>query len=256
MNDCHWYPFEPMVWLTDTLHLDAVTETAFARIQHFYYATGRPVPNDTIKLQNIGKVKSQDWARVYGELKQLGFYEDKIDGVNVLRHKRIDATLAEMDKKRAEQFNRTKAANEARNSKRNDQRNVVRDVPRNVERGSESQISHKTADQRNDQRNVERDVPRNVENNQKKNVTSDVTSDVTCHVTKSQLQQQLHKKGEAPALSKIDRISFERELKSINKELEKGSDLKDYTVGTKKYNRVKTLLDRQEFLRTQLGVVA
>lgn len=59
-----------------------------------------------------------------------------------------------------------------------------------------------------------------------------------------------------PVLKTTDKISFERELKDVNAELRTCSDLKDYTPGTKKFNRVKQLLDRQAELRTKLGVVA
>jgi hypothetical protein len=62
--------------------------------------------------------------------------------------------------------------------------------------------------------------------------------------------------GESPRLSVVDRISAERELKSINKELEGCGQLKDYTVGTEKYNSVKTLLEKRKLLRKKLGVVA
>lgn len=59
-----------------------------------------------------------------------------------------------------------------------------------------------------------------------------------------------------PVLKTADRISFERELKAIGKELATCGDLEDYTAGSKKFNRVKQLLDRQIELRMKLGVVA
>jgi len=59
-----------------------------------------------------------------------------------------------------------------------------------------------------------------------------------------------------PALSDTERISLERELERIGKELSRLGKLSDYSEGTLKWNRVKTLTTRQTEIRTKLGVVA
>ena len=110
MNPNHWYPRDPKKYLTDTLHLDAVAECAYNRIIDYYYATGRPVPNDDQKLAMIGKVQLADWARVRGEIMLLGFFEDGA----VLRHKICDRTIAEQAELNEKKRNQTKAAREAR----------------------------------------------------------------------------------------------------------------------------------------------
>jgi hypothetical protein len=59
-----------------------------------------------------------------------------------------------------------------------------------------------------------------------------------------------------PPVPLHEKISFERELKDINIELAGNGKLNDYPKDSKKYNRVKTLINRQAELREILGVVA
>jgi hypothetical protein len=64
------------------------------------------------------------------------------------------------------------------------------------------------------------------------------------------------KEGTPPALSKVERISSERELREITRELEKRGSLSDYTKGSATYARMQKLVSRQNELRELLGVLA
>lgn len=124
MNDNFWYPREPQRYLTDTQWCDHATEVAHVRLIDTFYALGVPLNDCKEELQNIGKIKDHDYARVRGNLERLGW---TFDG-GKLRHKKIEATLLEMAEERQAQFARTKAATEARNAKRNEQRDGERNV--------------------------------------------------------------------------------------------------------------------------------
>jgi uncharacterized protein YdaU (DUF1376 family) len=127
MNDNHWYPRDPARYLTDTAWCDAATEVAHNRLIDTYYALGKPIKDDQSRIQLIGKIKDTDYARVRGNLAELGW---RFEG-GELRHKRIEETMAETEARRLEQSERTKAATAARNAKRDVERNEQRDVERN-----------------------------------------------------------------------------------------------------------------------------
>jgi uncharacterized protein YdaU (DUF1376 family) len=97
MNDNFWYPRDPQRYLTDTQWCDAATEVAHVRLIDTYYALGRPIKDEQSRIQNIGKIKDADFARVRGNLFELGWRIE--DGV--WRHKRIEETMAEMDSERS-----------------------------------------------------------------------------------------------------------------------------------------------------------
>ena len=130
MNDCFWYPRDPQRFLTDTAWCDAATEVAHNRLTDTYYALGRPIKDERERLQNIGKIKDADYNRVRGNLAELGW--KFTDGV--LRHRRIEETLAKMESERLSQIQRTKAATEARQRQRDVERNGQRDDVADVER--------------------------------------------------------------------------------------------------------------------------
>lgn len=118
MNENHWYPREPMTFLTDTLWCDAATEVAHNRLTDTYYALGRPINDCDDEVCNIGKIKPADYMRVRGNLERLGW---RFEG-GVLHHRRIEETLESMDKMRAKRSEAGRAGAEARwqpHSKRN-----------------------------------------------------------------------------------------------------------------------------------------
>jgi uncharacterized protein YdaU (DUF1376 family) len=125
MNDNHWYPRDPQRYLTDTQWCDAATEVAHIRLLDTYYALGKPIKDFREELQNIGKIKDADYARVRGNLERLGWRFENGE----LRHKRVEETMAEMEENRLAQIRRTAAATEAR---RNATKNVTDDVTSNV----------------------------------------------------------------------------------------------------------------------------
>lgn len=110
MNPNHWFPFDPKVWLTDTLVTDSVTETAHLRLTLWYYLLGQPITADEEKLMTMGKVKLQDWSRVKGELISLGWQPD----TTCWRHKRCDKILAEMELSREKRKRQTAPARQAK----------------------------------------------------------------------------------------------------------------------------------------------
>jgi uncharacterized protein YdaU (DUF1376 family) len=124
MNDCHWYPRDPQRYLTDTQWCDLATEVAHVRMIDTYYALERPIKDEPSRIQNIGKIKDSDYARVRGNLFELGW--SIIDGF--WHHKRIEETMVEMEQNRKSQIERTKAATEARMKQRNEERDVERNV--------------------------------------------------------------------------------------------------------------------------------
>lgn len=113
MNDNHWYPRDPARYLTDTAWCDAATEVAHNRLIETYYALGKPIKDDQSRIQLIGKIKDADYARVRGNLAELGW---RFEG-GELRHKRIEETMAEADEKRRQHSEAGKAAAAARWSK-------------------------------------------------------------------------------------------------------------------------------------------
>jgi uncharacterized protein YdaU (DUF1376 family) len=98
MNDNHWYPRDPARYLTDTAWCDAATEVAHNRLIDTYYALGKPIKDDQSRIQLIGKIKDTDYARVRGNLAELGW---RFEG-GELRHKRIEEVMAETAEKREE----------------------------------------------------------------------------------------------------------------------------------------------------------
>lgn len=60
----------------------------------------------------------------------------------------------------------------------------------------------------------------------------------------------------SPTLSTTDRISHERELTEINRLLRELGRLVDHDKGSKKYNRIMELTEKQTTLKNLLGVVA
>jgi len=110
MNENHWYPREPMTFLTDTLWCDAATEVAHNRLTDTYYALGRPINDCDDEVCNIGKIKPADYMRVRGNLERLGW---RFEG-GVLHHRRIEETLESMDKMRAKRSEAGRAGAEAR----------------------------------------------------------------------------------------------------------------------------------------------
>jgi uncharacterized protein YdaU (DUF1376 family) len=96
MNENHWYPREPMTFLTDTLWCDAATEVAHNRLTDTYYAIGRPINDNDEEICLIGKIKAADYRRVRGNLERLGWRFEE----GVLRHRRVEETMASMDSKR------------------------------------------------------------------------------------------------------------------------------------------------------------
>lgn len=91
MNDNHWYPRNPQQYLTDTVWCDHATEVAHVRMIDTYYALGRPIKDDPERICNIGKIKQADYARVRGNLLELGW---RIEG-GLWRHKKIEETIDE-----------------------------------------------------------------------------------------------------------------------------------------------------------------
>jgi uncharacterized protein YdaU (DUF1376 family) len=96
LNENHWYPREPLPFLTDTLWCDAATEVAHNRLTDTYYALGRPINDNDEEICLIGKIKAADYRRVRGNLERLGWRFEE----GVLRHKRIEETMASMDSQR------------------------------------------------------------------------------------------------------------------------------------------------------------
>ena len=94
MNDHHWYPRNPVKYLTDTAWCDCATECAHNRLIDTYYALGTAIHDNREEIQNIGKIKDADYVRVRGNLQRLGW---RFEG-GLLRHKMIEETLADMDK--------------------------------------------------------------------------------------------------------------------------------------------------------------
>lgn len=76
---------------TDTAWCDAETEVAHIRLTSFFYVAGTPIKDDQQRISMIGKVKPQDYARVRGNLEELGWRSEG----GFLRHKRIEQTLSE-----------------------------------------------------------------------------------------------------------------------------------------------------------------
>ena len=60
----------------------------------------------------------------------------------------------------------------------------------------------------------------------------------------------------SPVLKMSDRISFEKSLSRIERELQNLGSLKDHDKGTKSFNRIVELTTEQERIRKILGVIA
>lgn len=110
MNENHWYPRDPQRYLTDTQWCDHATEVAHNRMIDTFYALGKPLVDNIEELCNIGKIKASDYARVRGNLERLGW--QFIDGL--VRHKRIEETIAEQQRIREDRSKSGKIGNAVR----------------------------------------------------------------------------------------------------------------------------------------------
>ena len=117
----------PMYWadfLADTMHLNRAEIGSYVLMIGAYWRRGGPLPDDNEQLRQICRCDSQEWARCKGTM--ATFFS--VAG-GVWSHKRIDAEIAEAIKNKEAQYNRTKAATEAR---RNVTTNVTDNVTTNV----------------------------------------------------------------------------------------------------------------------------
>ncbi|MDE2105161.1 MAG: YdaU family protein [Patescibacteria group bacterium] len=226
-----WMPLYWADFLADTLHLSRADIGSYMLLIGAYWRKGGPLPADDQALQMICRCPGTEWACVRGVMVSFFTVEN-----NVWRHKRIDKELAESREMFNARVERTKAATEAR---------------------------RRQQEQRNVQRNVERDDVGDEQRGDDGN--KDVNSNVALTQPQPQPQPQPHIQshsqsptGNAPAkqLSVAETVKFDGELKRVTRELEKLGALENYDKGTRKYNRIIELTNRQVDLRKLLGVKA
>ena len=73
MNDLFFIDYEAKVMLTDTLGMRPDTELAHRRLCDFIWATGEPPADNIETIQDIGRIKQQDYMRIRGELEMKGW---------------------------------------------------------------------------------------------------------------------------------------------------------------------------------------
>lgn len=112
-----WMPLYVKDYLADTMHLTTAQHGAYLLLIMEYWRTAMPLPNDDAVLARKAKLSITNWQKMKHTV--LPFFEP---ACGVLRHKRIDAELAEAAERYEKMRLRTAAATAAR-TQRNVQRN-------------------------------------------------------------------------------------------------------------------------------------
>lgn len=110
MSDpCIWFPFYIGDYRRDTSRLSTLEHGAYMLLLMDYYATQTPLPDDDEVLARIALVSPSDWQAIRLKIARLFQIED-----GEWRHKRIDAELLRMRKRRKAFSDAAKRTNESR----------------------------------------------------------------------------------------------------------------------------------------------
>src|ERR1035437_9567111 len=101
--------------LVDAVGLRPDTELAHRRLCDVVWSTERAPMDSPDVLQDVCRVKAQDWMRVRGELESKGWYSEN----GLFTHKRCMETLSRCRDKYLQKVAASKAGNDAKRAKNN-----------------------------------------------------------------------------------------------------------------------------------------
>jgi uncharacterized protein YdaU (DUF1376 family) len=134
-------------YLADTMHLTAEEHGAYLLLLFNYWQTGKPLPDNDVRLMNIARVKTNErWTDVKRTLNE---YFVNVDGL--LIHPRIEADLQFVNDKQKKAVNAGKQsaiAREAIKSAKNKAKitNVGTNVGTNEQRPQQLETTHTDID--------------------------------------------------------------------------------------------------------------
>lgn len=118
-----WMPLYIADYLADTMHLTAAQHGAYLLLIMEYWRTARPLPNDDVTLSRLARMPFRNWVQTKAAV--LQFFDA---AGQELRHKRIDAELAEASERYEKMRRRTEAASKARWLRNGQQNDTVTDT--------------------------------------------------------------------------------------------------------------------------------
>lgn len=107
-----WYPWYPVLFKADTLHLTAAQDGIYRRLIDWYMETRRPLPDNDQALAGIARVGLQEWLDVAAIVRPYFFSK-----AGKLHQKRCDNELDRQDKFAARRSEVGRKGAEARHSK-------------------------------------------------------------------------------------------------------------------------------------------
>lgn len=114
-----WMPLYIGDYLADTMHLSGAEHGAYLLLIIHYWRTG-PLPDDDRKLSAIARTGRKEWDGGIGETVRAFFHAEN----GLLRHKRVDAEIANTEQMTAQRSAAGKASAAAKALKREAQRQV------------------------------------------------------------------------------------------------------------------------------------
>lgn len=107
-----WYPWYPILYEADTLHLSLAADGAYRRLIDKYMISGRALPDDDAALARLVGVQLDEWLKVSGEVREFFYQKD-----GCLKHKRCDRELAEQMRRKRQKSESGKKGAKVTNAK-------------------------------------------------------------------------------------------------------------------------------------------
>ena len=103
-----WMPIFIGDYLADTMHLTTKEHGAYLLLLLAYWRRGAPLEDSSRSLAASTRTSAEEWAEMEGVIR--GFFRaDTIEGVRVLRHKRVDAEMKKSNDIKSERSKAGKA---------------------------------------------------------------------------------------------------------------------------------------------------